>query len=40
VNSVTPGAFVAGKLASITVFRLRVTDSANTLFQQQGSLIP
>ena len=40
VNTVSPGTLIAGKLTSITVFRLRVNDHANTLFQQQGSLIP
>jgi hypothetical protein len=38
-NGVVPGFVVAGKLASIQVFRLRVNDSANTLFQQQGILV-
>ena len=40
VNTVSPGTLVAGKQTSITVFRLRVNDHANTLFQQQGSLVP
>jgi len=40
VNAVTSGTLVAGKLTSITVFRLRVNDHANALFQQQGSLVP
>ena len=40
VNTFSPGALVAGKLTSITVFRLRVNDHLGTLFQQQGSLIP
>jgi hypothetical protein len=40
VNTITPGTFVSGKLTSITVFRLQVNDTTNTLFQQQGSLIP
>jgi hypothetical protein len=40
VNAVTPGTLVAGKQTSITVFRIRVNDSANALFQQQGSLVP
>jgi DNA-binding beta-propeller fold protein YncE len=39
-NAVTPGTLVAGKLTSITVFRLRINDHLNTLFQQQGILIP
>jgi hypothetical protein len=40
VNTVSPGTLVAGKRTSITVFRLRVNDHADTLFQQQGSLVP
>ena len=39
VNAVSSGTLVAGRLTSITVFRLRVNDHANTLFQQQGDLV-
>jgi hypothetical protein len=39
VNAVSPGTLVAGKQTSIAVFRLRVNDHTNTLFQQQGSLV-
>jgi hypothetical protein len=39
-NTVIPGSVVAGKEAVVQVFRIRVNDSTNTLFQQQGIFIP
>jgi hypothetical protein len=39
-NGVSPGSVVAGKLAVVQMFRIRVNDNTNTLFQQQGILAP
>ena len=39
-NAVAPGSVVAGQQAVWNVFRVRVNDSAGTIFQQQGFFAP
>jgi hypothetical protein len=39
-NTLVPGAVSAGRQALVQVFRVRVYDSADTLFEQQGVYIP
>lgn len=39
-NTVVPGSVVPGKQAVVQVFRIRINDATNVLFQQQGIFIP
>jgi hypothetical protein len=39
-NAVEPGAFSVGAQTVIQTFRVRLLDNANTLFEQQGFLVP
>ena len=39
-NTVVPGSVVAGKQAVVQIFRIRINDNTNVLFQQQGIFIP
>lgn len=39
-NALVPGAIVAGRRTILQAFRVRVLDSANEVFEQQGFLVP
>jgi hypothetical protein len=39
-NSVTPGAIAPGRQTVVQVFRIRVNDAGDTIFQQQGIYAP
>jgi hypothetical protein len=39
-NTVVPGSVVPGKQAVVQIFRIRISDYQNVLFQQQGIFIP